>query len=136
MNTFYVSTDKSKLDLDVIADFLSNRSYWAKGRSRDTIEKSITHSLCFGVYNSEDSHVGFARVVTDFTGFAWLFDVFILEEYRGSGLGKMLIKEIMSFPGLQGIKRWGLNTRDAHGLYQQFGFKNIERPDNMMELVV
>lgn len=134
--TFYISHDKSKLDLNMIADFLSNRSYWAKGRSRDTIEKSINNSLCFGLYNRDDKQVGFARVVTDFTGFAWLFDVFILEEYRGNGLGKMLMKEVMAFHELQGIKRWGLNTRDAHGLYEQFGFKSLERPDNMMELVV
>ncbi|MCW3105881.1 MAG: GCN5-related N-acetyltransferase [Segetibacter sp.] len=132
-NNFYISTDKSKLDVNLISDFLSNRSYWAKGRSKETIEKSINNSICFGVYNSMHEQVGFARVVTDFAVLAWLMDVFILEEYRGKGLGKMLMKEIMAFNELQGIKKWGLGTRDAHGLYEKFGFKSLSKPETMME---
>ena len=86
--TFYISTDKSLLDIDTIHDFLSNRSYWAKGRSRETVEKSIAGSMCFGVFDAENKQAGFARVVTDYAMFAWLLDVFILEDYRGKGLGK------------------------------------------------
>jgi GNAT superfamily N-acetyltransferase len=120
----------------MITDYLSNRSYWARGRSRELIEKSIANSLCFGLFNPADQQMGFARIVTDFTFFAWLMDVFILEEYRGQGLGKMLISTIFSDPALKQIKRWGLGTRDAHGLYRQFGFKELGNPNNMMERVV
>jgi hypothetical protein len=86
--TFYVSTDKSLLEIEMIHDFLSNRSYWAKGRSRETVEKSIAGSLCFGLFDPGNKQVGFARVVTDYAMFAWLLDVFILEDFRGKGLGK------------------------------------------------
>ena len=134
-NGFYISKDRSELDLAMIVDFLSNRSYWAKGRSRELIEKSIANSLCFGLFNGEYQQVGFARVVTDFTFFAWLMDVFILEEYRERGLGKLLINTIFSDPALKEIKRWGLGTRDAHELYRQFGFKELGKPNNMMERV-
>src|SRR5688500_10111026 len=114
---FYISTDKTKLNLDLIVDFLHNKSYWARTRSRATIEKSIAHSFCFGLFDEKDQQVGFARVITDFGVFAWLLDVFILEEYRGKGLGKLLVQEILSHPDLQGLRRWGLGTNDAHGLY-------------------
>ena len=133
--TFYVSTDKSLLDKSLVHDFLCNRSYWAKGRSRETVENSIDHSLCFGVFDTENKQVGFARVVSDYAVFAWLLDVFILENYRGQGLGKMLMDAIMSHKDLQGLKRWGLGTADAHGLYEQYGFKTLSRPERMMELV-
>jgi len=135
-NSFYVSTDKSQLDVDIIFDFLSNQSYWAKGRNRQTIEKSIENSLCFGMYDSANKQVGFARVVSDFSIFAWLMDVFILPDYRGNGLGKLLMNEIMIHKDLQGVKRWGLGTNDAHGLYEKFGFKPLSRPQNMMEFVI
>jgi len=122
-NTFYISTDKSKLDLEIISDFLSNRSYWAKGRSKETIEKSIENSLCFGVYDLENRQVGFARVISDYAVFAWLLDVFILENQRGKGLGRLLMTEIINHKSLQGLKRCGLGTKDAHSLYEKFGFK-------------
>ena len=133
---YHVSTDRSKLDLNTIIDYLSNRSYWAKGRTRETIEKSIANSTCFGLYDLENKQVGFARVVTDFCVFAWLMDVFILEEFRDKGLGKMLMKEIIEFEDFQGIRRWGLGTRDAHKLYEKFGFQLIDKPENMMERVL
>ena len=133
---FYISTDKNQLDIGLVHDFLSNQSYWAKGRSRETIETSIANSLCFGVYNSTHQQVGFARVVSDFSVFAWLLDVFIAGSYRGNGLGKLLIKEIMAHHSLQSLKRWGLGTQDAHGLYKQFGFKLLTTPQNMMEYIV
>jgi N-acetylglutamate synthase-like GNAT family acetyltransferase len=136
MNTnFYISTDKSQLDVDLIYDFLSNQSYWARGRSRETVERSIENSLCFGVYDLEKRQIGFARVISDFAVFAWLLDVFILEEYRGNGLGKMLITAIMAHEDFKGVKRWGLGTKDAHGLYEQYGFKPLSKPEMMMELV-
>ena len=132
---YFISTDKSKLDVEMIQDFLTNRSYWAKGRPVETIRKSIEHSLCFGLYNREGKQLGFGRVVTDFAVFAWILDVFILEEYRGKGLGKMLMEYIMVHPELQGLKRLGLGTHDAHGLYEKFGFKPLEKPETWMEKV-
>ena len=135
-NTFYISTDKSKLKADVIFDYLSNQSYWAKGRTKETIEISIANSLCFGVYSSNNKQVGFARVVTDYAVFAWLMDVFILPACQGKGLGKLLMSEIMSHKDLQALKRWGLGTTDAHGLYEKFGFKQLAKPQNMMEYVL
>ena len=132
-NSFFVSTDQSKLDLEMIQDFLIHRSYWAKGRPVETIRKSIKNSLSFGLYDAEGKQVGFGRVVTDYAVFAWILDVFILEKYRGKGLGKMLMKEIMEYPELQGLKRWGLGTHDAHGLYEKFGFTPLEKPETVME---
>jgi len=132
---FYVSTDKTKLDIDIIVDFLNHESYWAKTRNKINIEKSIMNSVCFGVFDTEHRQVGFARVITDFAVFAWILDVFILNEYRGKGLGKLLIHEIMSHHDLLDIKRWGLGTNDAHGLYQKFGFKSLSDPKNMMEKI-
>ncbi len=134
-NTFYISTDKSLLDIDMIHDFLSNRSYWAKGRSRETVEKSIAGSLCFGVFDAENKQAGFARVVTDYAMFAWLLDVFILEDQRGKGFGKMIMAAIMAHKDLQGVKRWVLDTLDAHGLYEKYGFKPLAKPERRMELI-
>jgi N-acetylglutamate synthase-like GNAT family acetyltransferase len=130
---FYISTDKAKLDLNIIEDFLTNQSYWAKGRSRKTIIKAIQNSLCFGVFTRAGEQVGFARVVSDHAVFAWIMDVFILEGYRKNGLGKLLMEEIMNHAELQGLQRWGLATRDAHGLYEKSGFRKLEKPDHMME---
>jgi GNAT superfamily N-acetyltransferase len=132
LDNFTVSTDKSKLNIELIHEFLS-KSYWAAGRTREAIERSIKNSLCFGIYNGNDQ-VGFARVLTDFTVFAYLADVFILEAYRGAGLGKKLIGTILSYPELKTIKRWMLATSDAHGLYSQFGFKGLSQPEKYMEL--
>jgi GNAT superfamily N-acetyltransferase len=133
MNDFLVSTDRSKLDLKVIESFLSHRSYWAKGRSLQTIQKSIANSLCFGIYTSKAEQVGFARVLSDFAVFAWIMDVFILEEHRKNGLGQLLMKSIMEHPDLQGLERWGLGTKDAHGLYEKFGFRKLKTPETKME---
>ncbi len=128
---FIISDDTSCLDLDVICDFLS-RSYWADKRSRRVIEKSIQHSLNFGVYDG-GRQIGFSRVVTDFSVFAYLCDVFIHEDYRGHSLGKWMMECIMSHPDLQGLRRWCLVTRDAHGLYSQFGFSELDGPSRWME---
>jgi GNAT superfamily N-acetyltransferase len=133
MNDYHISTDKSKLDLDTIDNYLSKRSYWAKGRSREKIVKSIQNSLCFGVYTDAGEQVGFARVLSDYAVFAWIMDVFILEDFRSQGLGKMLMKAITEHPDLQGLERWGLGTKDAHGLYEQFGFRKLKTPETKME---
>jgi len=133
-SSFYISTDKSKLDLKLIHNFLSNDSYWAKGRTIETVRKSIDNALCFGVFNGE-KQVGFARIVTDYAVFAWILDVFILSNYRKNGLGKMLMDSIMNHGELQRLQRWGLATDDAHGLYQQYGFQIVKRPETFMERV-
>ena len=129
-----ISTDKTKLDIQLIHDFLIHDSYWAKDRTLETVVKSVDNSLCFGVY-LEDNQIGFARVVTDFAVFAWIMDVFILEKHRGKGYGKELMKSIVTHESLQSLKRWGLGTDDAHGLYKQFGFKSLSKPENMMEII-
>jgi GNAT superfamily N-acetyltransferase len=108
---FTISTDPTRLDVDAIADMLS-RAYWAKGRTRDVIVRYIQHSLTFGVYGG-NRQIGLARVVSDYTTFAWLCDVFIHENYRGHGLGKWLMETVHSHPDLQGLRRWMLATRDA-----------------------
>ncbi len=132
---YLISTEKSTLNVALIHDFLSNHSYWAKDRSKKTVEKSIKNSLCFGVYEKNNNQVGFARVVSDFVIFAWILDVFILEEHRKKGLGKKLMQDVFGFPKLQNIKKWGLATDDAHGLYKKFGFKKLARPEIYMERI-
>ena len=128
-----ISTDKKRLDIEVIHEFLSKDSYWAKGRDIEIVKRSIENSLCFGVYN-DDKQIGFARVVTDYAVFAWILDVFILVDYRGKGYGKMLMNAIMTHNKLQNLQRWGLGTEDAHGLYEQFGFRPLRKPGNIMEI--
>lgn len=125
---FSISTDKSKLDIGLVHEFLSKFSYWAQGRSLDVVKTSIEHSLCFGVYNG-DQQIGFARVVTDYATFAWLCDVFILESRRGHGLGKWLIECAVTHPDLQRLKIFLLATSDAHELYSRYG--GFERLQNL-----
>lgn len=126
-----IDTDKRRLDLDVIHGFLRT-SYWAKDIPRDVVQRSIDHSLCFGVYIA-DQQVGFARVISDYTTFAYLADVFVLEAYRGRGLSKHLMDAIVNHPELQGLRRWSLATRDAHGLYARYGFTPLADPARFME---
>lgn len=131
-DAYSISTDRSLLNVETIHGFLS-RSYWAQGIPRETVERSIRGSMCFGVY--ENSHqVGFARVITDGVTFAYLADVFILEPHRGRGLSKWLVATILAHPDLQGLRRFMLATRDAHGLYQQFGFTPLAQPERFMQL--
>jgi GNAT superfamily N-acetyltransferase len=129
---FAISTEKARLCLDTVAEFLS-RAYWAQGRTRDVIERSIANSLCFGLY-AQDEQIGFARVVTDYATFAYLCDVFIDEHHRGRDLGKWLMGAVMAHPDLQGLRRWILATRDAHGLYRQFGWADLRDPGKWMEI--
>jgi N-acetylglutamate synthase-like GNAT family acetyltransferase len=135
MGRFLISTDRSKLDVDVIHRFLA-RSYWAEGIPRETVMRSIENSLCFGVYDNA-KQIGFARVISDFATYAYVADVFVLEPYRERGLGKELMASIMAHPDLQGLRRWSLGTRDAQGLYAQFGFKPVvnTRERTLMEIV-
>lgn len=135
MEDIIISTDRDRLDIHMIHQFLSERSYWGKGRSYETVQLSIANSLCFGVYDASGKQLGFARIATDYAVFGWLMDVFILENYRGKGLGKLLMKEIIQHPALKNLKRIGLGTADAHGLYQQFGFTELSKPQNMMEFL-
>jgi GNAT superfamily N-acetyltransferase len=130
---FTVTTDKARLDRDVIWRFLAS-SYWAGNVPRGTVDRSIDNSLCFGLLE-ESRQIGFARVVTDRATFAYLADVFVLPEHRGHGLGKWLIECVMSHPDLGGLRRWLLGTRDAHGLYRHFGFTPLKRPEIFMEII-
>ena len=128
---YTISTDPSRLNLKVIHDFLT-QSYWAAGVPIEIVKRAIENSLPFGLYK-DDRQIGFARVITDYTTFAYLADVFILEPFRGAGLGKWLVAVIDSHPELKGMRRWMLATRDAHKLYQTTGFKSLKQPDRWME---
>ncbi|HLL74395.1 MAG TPA: GNAT family N-acetyltransferase [Pyrinomonadaceae bacterium] len=119
---YTVSDDPSRLDLGIVHGFLSRESYWARGRSRGRVERSIVNSLPFGVYRGDGRQVGFARVVTDRATFAWLADVFVVPEERGRGLSKWLVECVLAHPELQGLRRWLLATRDAQELYRRYGF--------------
>lgn len=128
---YLLSTDQALLDIDCIHDYLSNHSYWAKGIPRETVSRSINHSLCFGLY-CHGKQTGFARVISDFATYAYLADVFILPAHRGKGLSKWMIEVILAHPWLQGLRRFVLATKDAHGLYEQFGFRAYAYPDRLM----
>src|SRR5512134_3910967 len=130
---FTISTDPARLDNDAIAEMLK-RSYWASGRPREQLDRALANSLVFGIYDGQ-KQIGLARVVSDYAVFAYLCDVFIHEDYRTHGLGKWLIETVMSHPDLQGLRRWTLATRDAHGLYRQFGWDTMHNPENWMEIL-
>lgn len=130
---YFISTNKRKLKTKTVHYFLTN-SYWSKGISLARVKKSIQNSICFGVYYKE-KQIGFARVITDYVRFGYLADVFIIEEYRGRGLSKWLMKSILNHPDFKGIQAWLLATRDAHGLYAKFGFMPLEEPQRFMRLV-
>jgi len=129
-----ISTDRSKLNIELIHAFLTE-SYWGKGRTIDQVQKSIDNSLCFGIYLN-DVQIGFARAVTDFTIYVYLMDVFILPEVRGKGYSKQLMKSILEEPRLQGCCDWTLKTKDAHELYEQFGFTKAQHSEKIMERIL
>ena len=134
MTTDYtISTDKKKLDLDVIHRFRSEEAYWCKNIPIEIVKRSIDNSLCFGVYQGSNQ-IGFARVITDMATFGYLADVFILAEHRGKGLSKQLVAFIKAYPALQGLRRMMLFTLDAHSLYTQFGFAPVENPENLLAI--
>lgn len=129
---YSITTDPSKIDFDVVHGYLA-RSYWSEGIPRAMVERAATHSFCFSLFKGT-AQIGFARLVTDYTTYAYLCDVFILEEYRGLGLSKWLMECVVKHPELQGLRRWTLATRDAHGLYRKIGFTELKAPDRFMEL--
>lgn len=129
---YTISTDKTRLDVNRIHRFLTSNSYWAQNRSLETVRTSIENSLCFGVFQGAEL-VGFARVITDCAIFAWLLDVYVEEAHRHQGVGKFLLKTVLAQPDLQNVKRWMLGTRDAHGLYEQYGFGALQQPGSFME---
>jgi GNAT superfamily N-acetyltransferase len=129
---YSVTADRGRIDVDAVHAFLT-RSFWARGISRALVAKSIEHSLCFGVFDQR-AQVAFARVVTDYSTYAYLCDVYVLEDYRDKGLGKWMMEFVMAHPDLQGLRRFQLVTRDAHGLYTPFGFKAPDHPERQMEI--
>ena len=126
---YYISTDISKLDVNIIHKYLSEESYWAKEIPRNIVEKAILNSVCFGLYKNNEQ-IGFARIVTDKATFAYLADVFVLPAYRGKGLSKWLMQTIQVHPELQNLRRWILTTKDAHSLYEQCGWTRV--PEDYM----
>lgn len=132
-NNFALSTDKTRLDVKMIHRFLS-QSYWAEDRSLEAVKTTIQHSFCIGLYD-HNHQIGFARVVSDYHVFAYIMDVFILDKYRGQGLGKHIMHYLLEESELKGVKKWMLGTRDAHGLYRQFGFTDIQFPERWMQYI-
>ena len=131
-DNFEVSSDPARLDLDAIYEFLHN-AYWSQGRPRETVEKSLRNSLCFGLYDA-GKQIGLARVISDYATYAYMCDVYVLEEYRGQGLGTWLIECVMQHPDLQNLTRFSLVTRDAQPLYRKFGFAEVTDPHRYMNL--
>ncbi len=129
---YHISSNRADMDLSVIHGYLT-QSYWAKGISFDVVQQSVENSLCFGVFHETNEQVGFARVITDTATFAYLADVFVLEQHRGQGLSKWLIDILLAHPQLQNLRRIALATQDAHSLYSKFGFEPLRSPNLFME---
>jgi GNAT superfamily N-acetyltransferase len=134
MQGYEISTDRDRLDLDVIHRFLAEHAYWSRGIARDVVERAIANSLCFGLYAPDGGQAGFGRAVTDRATFAYLADVFVLAGHRRRGLGVRLVEAMLAHPDLQGLRRIELATQDAHGLYQRFGFRPLERAERFLAL--
>ena len=130
---YVISTDRSRIDVAAVHAFLS-QTYWSPGIPEDVVRRGIAGAICFGIYRGSEQ-VGFARVITDQATYAYLSDVYVLESHRGRGLSKWLMEVIMSHPSLQGLRRFALSTRDAHGLYRQFGFEPVASPERQMEIM-
>ena len=130
---YLLSDDPARLSLEVIHRYLSEESYWAAHIPREIVARSLENSLGIGIYAPTGEQVGFARVISDFATYAWLCDVFVHEDYRGKGVGKWLMATIISHPDLHDLRRIMLATRDAHGLYSQFGFTSMNNPERWME---
>ena len=131
-NRFILTDDRSRLDLDMVFRFISEESYWGKGRPRETFERAVRNCVCLGLYAPEGAQAGFARVMTDRATRAHLNDVFVMERYRGLGFGKALVSAALSHPELSTVTTWTLSTNDAHDLYAKFGFGPVERPEAQM----
>lgn len=130
---YSISTDPTRLDVEAIHSYLA-RAYWCEGIPRRTLERAIANSLCFGLFQGKDQ-VGLARFITDSATYAYLCDVYVLEDHRGKGLGKWLMECVLAHPACPGLRRFSLATRDAHGLYRQFGFRELSKPESMMEIL-
>ena len=130
---FCISTEKARLDIKAIHHFLSTQAYWSLNIPFSRVEKAVAHSLNFGLYFNEQQ-IGYARVISDFSNIAYLGDVYVLHDFRGQGLSKWLMQTIMTYPELQGLRRWILSTADAHGLYKQFGWLPVAHPERWMEV--
>ena len=130
---YLISDDPTRLDVDAVHAFLT-RSYWSEGIPREVVARALTNSLCLGIYTADRQQAGLVRVITDYATFAYLCDVYVLESHRRHGLAKAAIRFTMTHPRLQGLRSWSLRTRDAHGLYEQFGFKPLDRPASSMAL--
>ena len=131
---YRISTDKGLLQLARIHRFLSEEAYWCLGVPAALVERAMINSLCFGVYAADGVQIGYARVVSDYATFAWLCDVYIEQDYRGQGLSKKLMECVLAHPDLQGLRRLCLATKDAHTLYEKYGFKPTETPQNWLEI--
>jgi GNAT superfamily N-acetyltransferase len=129
---FTISTEPSRFQVEAIFRFLS-QTYWAKKRSRELLERAIRHSFCFALFNRQGLQVGFARVITDYATYAYLADVYVLEEYRGQGLATWMLQTAMAHPELKDLRRWCLVTKDAHRLYHRLGFTDLQRPERHLE---
>ena len=132
MKELRISTDIREMDIDLIHDYLSKQSYWAKGRGREEVIKSMENAICFAVFDGKEQ-IGFARLVTDYVVFAWLMDVFVIDEYKSKGVGRFLMDYIMNLPAIQEVNGIGLRTNDAHGFYRKYGFHKISEPDTWMQ---
>ena len=132
---YLFSSDKARLQPDVIHQYLSEEAYWSKKIPLQTVLTAIEHSFCIGIYTDDGLQVGFARIVTDYATFGYLADVFVKTEHRGKGLSKLLMKLITELPWIRGLRRFTLATVDAHGLYRQFGFQDPAHPERLLEIV-
>lgn len=130
---YLISDDPARLDAVAVHGYLS-RSYWSEGIPLATVQRALQGSLCIGAYADAGAQVGLVRIISDHATYAYLCDVYVLEEHRGHGLAKTMLALALRHPRLQGLRSWALRTRDAHGLYTQFGFKPVEHPESYMAL--
>ena len=134
MKEFRISTDIREMDVDLVHEYLSKQSYWAKGRGKEEVIKSMENSICFAVFDG-NAQIGFARLVTDYVVFAWLMDVFVINEYKNKGVGRFLMDYIMNLPEIKEVNGFGLRTKDAHGFYIKYGFHQISEPETWMQKI-
>ncbi|MGB5781881.1 MAG: GNAT family N-acetyltransferase [Eudoraea sp.] len=134
MKEFRISTDIREMDVDLVHEYLSKQSYWAKGRGKEEVIKSMENSICFAVFNG-NAQIGFARLVTDYVVFAWLMDVFVIDEFKNKGVGRFLMDYIMNLPEIKEVNGFGLRTKDAHGFYMKYGFHQISEPETWMQKI-